>query len=63
MYFSIDFLKKKSALKNTIAGVAKLVDASDLGSDAARYGGSSPSARTHFKNEYFEQTAFHFYFS
>jgi hypothetical protein len=26
--------------------VAKLVDASDLGSDAARYGGSSPFART-----------------
>ena len=28
------------------AGVAKLVDVSDLGSDAARHGGSSPSTRT-----------------
>jgi hypothetical protein len=28
------------------AGVAKLADASDLGSDAARHGGSSPSIRT-----------------
>ena len=28
------------------AGVAKLVDASDLGSDSARCVGSSPSART-----------------
>ncbi len=28
------------------AGVAKLVDASDLGSDAARCGGSSPFTRT-----------------
>ena len=31
------------------AGVAKLVDAPDLGSGAARYGGSSPSARTGMK--------------
>ena len=29
-----------------LADVAKLVDASDLGSDAARHGGSSPSIRT-----------------
>ena len=29
-----------------LPGVVKLVDTSDLGSDAARYGGSSPSART-----------------
>lgn len=28
------------------AGVAKLADALDLGSSAARHGGSSPSART-----------------
>jgi hypothetical protein len=28
------------------AGVAKLADAPDLGSGAARHGGSSPSART-----------------
>ena len=28
------------------AGVAKLADVSDLGSDAARHGGSSPSTRT-----------------
>ena len=28
------------------AGVAKLVDALDLGSSAARHGGSSPSTRT-----------------
>jgi hypothetical protein len=28
------------------AHVVKLVDTSDLGSDAARYGGSSPSMRT-----------------
>lgn len=30
------------------AGVAKLADALDLGSSAARHGGSSPSARTQF---------------
>ena len=30
------------------AGVAKLVDAPDLGSGAARRGGSSPSTRTTF---------------
>jgi hypothetical protein len=29
--------------------MAKLVDASDLGSDAARRGGSSPSTRTKIK--------------
>jgi hypothetical protein len=28
------------------AGVAKLVDVPDLGSGAARHGGSSPSTRT-----------------
>ena len=32
--------------REQIAGVAKLVDVSDLGSDAARHGGSSPSTRT-----------------
>jgi hypothetical protein len=31
------------------AGVAKLVDALDLGSSASRHGGSSPSARTNKK--------------
>ena len=30
------------------AGVAKLVDALDLGSSAARHGGSSPSTRTKY---------------
>ena len=34
-----------------LAGVAKLVDVSDLGSDAARHGGSSPSTRTSIKNQ------------
>ena len=34
-----------SVLSND-AGVAKLVDVPDLGSGAARHGGSSPSART-----------------
>ena len=29
-----------------VAGVAKLADALDLGSSAARHGGSSPFART-----------------
>ena len=37
--------------KGNPAGVAKLVDAPDLGSGAARYGGSSPSARTDFRQE------------
>ena len=32
--------------KRPVAGVAKLVDAPDLGSGAARRGGSSPSTRT-----------------
>ncbi len=34
------------ARKRRVAGVAKLVDAPDLGSGAARRGGSSPSTRT-----------------
>ena len=34
-------------LQPNIAGVVKLVDISDLGSDAARHGGSSPSTRTY----------------
>ena len=38
--FSITFAAR-------FAGVAKLVDVPDLGSGAARHGGSSPSARTH----------------
>ena len=32
-----------------LAGVAKLVDALDLGSSALRHGGSSPFARTNIK--------------
>jgi hypothetical protein len=36
------------------AGVAKLVDVSDLGSDAARHGGSSPSTRTGTVNSLLE---------
>jgi hypothetical protein len=32
--------------RNKYADVAKLVDALDLGSSAARHGGSSPSIRT-----------------
>ena len=35
------------------AGVAKLVDAPDLGSGAARRGGSSPSTRTIYSNKIF----------
>lgn len=35
-------------LKVTEADVAKLVDALDLGSSAARRGGSSPSTRTKY---------------
>ena len=35
------------------AGVAKLVDAPDLGSGAARRGGSSPSTRTIYWNKTF----------
>ena len=34
------------------AGVAKLVDAPDLGSGAARRGGSSPSTRTNILKKY-----------
>ena len=33
----------------SIADVAKLVDALDLGSSAARHGGSSPSIRTKYR--------------
>ena len=35
-------------LQSYVADVAELVDALDLGSSAARHGGSSPSIRTHF---------------
>ena len=37
---------KKYTFALPFAGVAKLADALDLGSSAARHGGSSPSART-----------------
>ena len=40
------FTKKILILVESIADVAKLVDALDLGSSAARHGGSSPSIRT-----------------
>ena len=36
------------------AGVAKLVDVPDLGSGAARHGGSSPSTRTSFYPDVFK---------
>ncbi len=39
----------ESANKIPLAGVAELVDALDLGSSAARRGGSSPSTRTKAK--------------
>ena len=50
--FSILFLHLRSLFEQGMfiddAGVAKLADALDLGSSAARHGGSSPSARTQF---------------
>ena len=41
-----DFLDQDKVLEKRAADVAKLVDALDLGSSAARHGGSSPSIRT-----------------
>lgn len=38
-------------LRSFYAGVAELVDALDLGSSAARRGGSTPSTRTPFSRE------------
>jgi hypothetical protein len=38
----------KFNLQHNVAGVVKLVDIPDLGSGAARHGGSSPSTRTSF---------------
>jgi hypothetical protein len=38
--------KGKTGINLLYAGVAKLADASDLGSDAVRHVGSSPIART-----------------
>ena len=43
-------LKNLKIARQSTAGVAKLVDAPDLGSGAARRGGSSPSTRTKFDN-------------
>lgn len=40
--------------ENQHAGVAELVDALDLGSSAARFGGSSPSTRTTGRKEDFD---------
>ena len=48
--FGMDALAK---LNISSAGVAKLVDAPDLGSGAARRGGSSPSTRTIYFNKSF----------
>ena len=47
---NLDFLllKNLKIVRQSTAGVAKLVDAPDLGSGAARRGGSSPSTRTKF---------------
>jgi hypothetical protein len=42
------FIKKTFTFAAPKAHVVKLVDTSDLGSDAARCGGSSPSMRTFF---------------
>ncbi len=42
-----------SVFSISLPDVVKLVDTSDLGSDAARYGGSSPSIRT--KNQFPQQ--------
>ena len=49
---NLDFLllKNLEIASQSTAGVAKLVDAPDLGSGAARRGGSSPSTRTKFDN-------------
>ena len=44
-------LLKKQLYKFFSAGVAKLVDVPDLGSGAARHGGSSPSTRTKNQSE------------
>lgn|GEM_PF-7068497 len=45
----IHFILKSLNFAAPIAHVVKLVDTSDLGSDAARCGGSSPSMRTFLK--------------
>ena len=47
---NLDFLllNNLKIVRQSNAGVAKLVDAPDLGSGAARRGGSSPSTRTKF---------------
>ena len=47
-------LRRRAAacsLAFTVAGVAELVDALDLGSSDASRGGSNPSARTKHKHE------------
>ena len=45
-YFAVPARDKMRSGDITDAGVAELVDVPDLGSGAARHGGSSPSART-----------------
>ncbi|MFM2428628.1 MAG: hypothetical protein RL012_512 [Bacteroidota bacterium] len=47
-YFYVDNLSFKCKFVRVTADVAELVDALDLGSSAARHGGSSPSIRTEF---------------
>ncbi len=44
--FATQFPRRVPKTWKLPAGVAKLVDALDLGSNAARHGGSSPSTRT-----------------
>lgn len=56
-----DFLSKNFTFASLLirnAGVVKLVDTLDLGSSAARHGGSSPSTRT--ENAPPESGAFNF---
>ena len=47
--FALPIQQKASKQGNKRAGVAELVDVLDLGSSAARRGGSIPSARTNNK--------------
>jgi hypothetical protein len=47
-YFYVGNILVSCKFTALVADVAKLVDALDLGSNAARRGGSSPSIRTRF---------------
>ena len=57
----LTFMYERYIMIKSLAGVAELADALDLGSSAARRGGSSPLSCTNTKNQWIYPLVFLFY--